>query len=121
MLEYYLTALYSMFTKLYLNSTDPKISLEKMVRENLGLLVQSILFHTIIYSSFLNLVSFIFFGKILSTIINLRLVIALLLIMSLGYIGRFYHIKEIYSAYGENMERTRAHIDQFFISWVFVG
>jgi len=110
-----------MFTDLYLHTTDPRISLEQMVRENLGLLVLSIIFHTILYSSFLNLVSFIFFGKILSSIINIRLIIALLLIMSLGYIGRFYHIKEIYNAYGKNLEKTRAHIDQFFISWVFIG
>jgi len=110
-----------MFTELYLHSTDPKISLERMIRENYGLLILSILLHTIIYSSFLNLVSFIFFGKILSSIINIRLILTLLMIMSIGYIGRYYHVKDIYSAYGENMEKARAHIDQFFISWVFIG
>lgn len=110
-----------MFTELYLRSTDPKTCLEKMIRENLGLLLLSIIFHTIIYWSFLNLVSFIFLGKTLSTMMNIRLIITLLMIMSFGYIGRFYHVKDIYSAYGENMERTRAHIDKFFISWVFIG
>jgi hypothetical protein len=110
-----------MFTELYLHSTDPTICLERMIRENSGLLILSILFHTIIYSSFINLVSFIFLGKILSTMINIRLVIALLIIMSFGYIGRFYHVKDIYKAYGENIEKAREHIDKFFISWVFIG
>ena len=110
-----------MFTYLYLHSTDPLISLEEMIRDNLRLLMLSVLFHTILYSSFLNIVSFIFFGKVLSSIINIRLIITLLLIMSLGYIGRFYHIKEIYNTYGKNLEKTRVHIDNFFISWVFLG
>lgn len=110
-----------MFTELYLRSTNPKICLDKMIRENFGLLLLSILFHTIIYSSFLNLVSFIFLGKTLSIIINIRLIISLLMIMSFGYIGRVYHVKDIYSAYGENMEKAREHIDKFFISWVFIG
>ena len=110
-----------MFTELYLHSTDPKICLEKMIRENSGLLLLSIIFHTIIYSSFLNLISFIFLGKTLSSIINIRLIIVLLIIMSIGYIGRFYHVKDIYKAYGENMGKAREHIDKFFISWVFIG
>ena len=110
-----------MFTELYLRTTDPKVCIYKIIRENSGLLLLSILFHTILYSSFLNLVSFIFFGKILSLIINIRLIIILLIIMSIGYIGRMNHVKEIYKAYGENMEKSREHIDKFFISWVFIG
>lgn len=110
-----------MLTNLYLNTTDPRISLQDMLRKNLGSLLLSILFHTIVYFIFLNLVSFIFFGRTLSKTINIRLVISLLFIMSLGYIARFYHVKEIYHAYGENMEKTQTHIDQFFISWIFIG
>jgi hypothetical protein len=110
-----------MFTELYLHTTDPRISLQKMIRENYELLIVSIIFHTITYSSFLNLISFIFFGKILSSTINTRLLIVLLLIMSIGYIARFYHVKEIYNAYGGNIEKSREHIDKFFISWVFLG
>lgn len=110
-----------MFTDLYLKTTDPRISLQQMIRENSGLLILSIIFHTILYASFLNLISFIFSGKLLSSAINIRLILSLLLIMSLGYIGRFYHVKEIYRTHGENIEKAREHVDKFFISWVFLG
>jgi len=89
-----------------------------MTRENFRLLVLSILFHTIVYSSFLNMVSFIFFGKILSTIVTIQLIIALLMILSFWYFDRYYHVKNIYTAYGQY---GKSEIDKFFISWFFVG
>jgi hypothetical protein len=93
----------------------------KVLKENSGTIALSVIFHTLLYAVFLNLGSFIFQGKILSSVINIRLLGVLLLIMSLGYIGRMYHVREIYHAYGENLEKAKKHIDKFFISWVFLG
>ena len=110
-----------MFTDLYLRTTDPRISIYKILKDNAREIALSVIFHTILYASFFNLGSFIFQGKLLSSAVNLRLIISLLLIMSFGYIGRMNHVKEIYHAYREDMEKARSHIDKFFISWVFIG
>ena len=118
---YYLIELYSMFTKLYLKTTDPRICMYKTLRENISMILISVIFHTLVYSSILNLASFIFLGKLLSTEINFRLITILFMIMLIGYIARIRHVKDIYHAYGENIDKARNHIDRFFISWVFIG
>jgi hypothetical protein len=41
--------------------------------------------------------------------------------MIFGYVGRHYEVKDIYNAYGKNMEKARAHIDKLFITWIFIG
>jgi hypothetical protein len=110
-----------MFTKLYLSTTDPNITIHKMISENSVPLLVSILFHTIVYMLFVNLVSYIFFGKLLSMKINNRLFIILIIIMTFGYIARFYHVKDIYQAYNKDMVKTRKHLDKLFISWIFIA
>ena len=110
-----------MFTKLYLNSTNPKLTLYQLFRENAMPLLISVLFHTIIYVLVLNIASYIFYNSFLSRRINTILAVTLLLIMSLGYIARFYHVKDIYNAYNYDMERTRNHIDKLYISWIFIA
>lgn len=110
-----------MFTELYVDTTNPKITLYDMFRENLGSIFISVIFHTVIYSLTLNSASLIFFGKFLSTTINLRLFIVLLLIMFFGYIARYYHVKDIYRAYKGNIEKTREHCDRLYIGWIFIG
>jgi len=110
-----------MFTELYLSTTNPKITLYDMYRENLGSILGSVIFHTVIYCAVLNIASFIFFGKFLSTIVNLRLSVILILIMFFGYIGRYYHVKDIYQAYKGDLEKTRAHCDRLYIGWIFIG
>ena len=110
-----------MFTKLYLDSTNPKTTISQLFRDNSLQLLISLIFHTIIYGLFLNMVYYIFYGSFLSIQINIRLVIALLIIMSLGYIARFYHVKDIYNAYHNDIERTRNHLDKLYISWVFIA
>uniref|UniRef100_A0A6C0I012 Uncharacterized protein n=1 Tax=viral metagenome TaxID=1070528 RepID=A0A6C0I012_9ZZZZ len=110
-----------MFTKLYLDSTNPKTTISQLFRDNSLQLLISVIFHTIIYALFLNMVYYIFYGSFLSIQINIRLVIALLIIMSLGYIARFYHVKDIYNAYHNDIERTRNHLDKLYISWVFIA
>ena len=121
MLEYYLAALYNMFTQLYLQTTDPRTCMYNVLQENAGKIALSVIFHTVLYAVFFNLVSFIFQGKVLSSVINIRLFIILLVIMTLGNIARMHHVREIYHAYGENLEKAKKHIDKFFISWLFLG
>jgi hypothetical protein len=111
-----------MFTELYLKTTDPKLPFSQFISPPiLTNMLLSIVFHTIIYASFVNLLSFIFTGKILSMSINYRLLVALLLIMIFGFIARFFHVKEIYKAYANDLDKTRNHLDNRFISWIFIS
>jgi hypothetical protein len=110
-----------MFTKLYLKTTDPKITLQQMLQENMAMILVSTIFHTIVYVAFANLASYIFFGKYLSVGINMRLTASLLFIMFFGYIGRHYHVKEIYNAYNKNTDKTRNHLDRLYIGWIFIA
>jgi hypothetical protein len=110
-----------MFTKLYLSTTNPNLSLSEMISQNLVPLLVSIIFHTIVYTLFVNIVYYIFFGKLLSMKINNRLFIILIIIMTFGYIARFYHVKDIYSAYNKDMVKTRNHLDKLYIGWIFVA
>jgi hypothetical protein len=81
----------------------------------------SILVHTIIYVLFLNLGSFIFTNKLLDEKTNIKLIISLILIMFFGFIGRYYHVKDIYKAYNGDMIKTRNHLDKLYISWIFIS
>ena len=111
-----------MFTELYLQTTDPKLPFSQLISTPiLTNMIVSIVFHTIVYASFVNLLSFIFTGKILSTSINYRLLVALLVIMTFGFIARFFHVKEIYKAYNNDLDKTRNHLDKLFISWIFIS
>lgn len=109
-----------MFTKLYLETTNPNLSVSNLFRPKiLGPMIVSILIHTIVYILFCNMISWIFFGKILSRIINMRLM-SLIPIMFFGFIGRLLHVKEIYKSYGD-MEKSREYIDKHYVSWVFLS
>jgi len=111
-----------MFTELYLQTTDPKLPFSEFISPPiLTNLLFSVIFHTIVYASFVNLLSFIFTGKILSTSINYRLLLSLLLIMIFGFIGRFFHVKEIYKAYNNDLDKTRNHLDKLYVSWIFIS
>lgn len=105
-----------MFTELYLRTTDP---LAKDIP--MKMISISIIFHTIIYLAFLNMFSVGFRGEPLSFIINIRLIIIFIVIMFLGYIGRFYHVKDIYKGYRGDLIKCREHIDKHYNSWVFIG
>lgn len=110
-----------MFTELYLNTTNPKIGLLQMIHQNIGLIIVSVLFHTIVYTLASNLASYIFYGKYLSVGINKKLITFLLFVMFFGYIGRYYHVQDVYNAYGKNMEKTRNHLDNLYIGWIFIA
>lgn len=114
--------LYIMFTELYLQTTDPRLPFSALFRPSIFTkIIISVLFHTIVYTSFTNLVSYIFFGRFLSKTINIRLIIALLIIMFFGFFARFLHVKEIYKAYHYNLEKTRNHLDRLYIGWIFIS
>jgi hypothetical protein len=121
MLGNYLVALYSMFTKLYLATTNPNITLSEMITKNSSPLLISIVFHTIVYVLSANIAYYVFVGKSLSMKINNRLFIALFAIMIIGYIARFYHVKDVYQAYNKDMDKTRTHLDKLYISWIFIA
>lgn len=107
-----------MFTDVYLTTTNPRLSLNELFRINVLI---SVIFHTVLYTAFFNLASYIFLGKSLSTIVNIRLVVSLLIIMIVGFFARFLHVKEIYRAYNYDMTKTRAHLDKLYISWIFIS
>jgi hypothetical protein len=110
-----------MFTKIYLDTTNPDLTLSQMLSQNSTPILVSVLFHTIVYVLFINLAYSVFFGRLLSMKINSRLIFALLIIMIFGYIARFYHVKDIYKAYNKDMSKVRTHLDQLFISWIFIA
>ena len=111
-----------MFTDLYLQTTNPKLTCYELCSMHvLTNIVLSVLFHTILYVAFGNLVSYIFFGKYLSNIVNTRLTVSLLFIMFFGFFARFYHVKEIYKAYHYDLEKTRNHLDRLYIGWIFIS
>lgn len=110
-----------MFTKLYLDTTNPNLTLSEMLSQNSYPILVSVLFHTIVYVLFVNLTYSVFFGRLLSMKINSRLIFSLLIIMIFGYIARFYHVKDIYKAYNKDMSKVRTHLDQLFISWIFIA
>jgi uncharacterized membrane protein YqjE len=111
-----------MFTRLFLETTDPKLSWKKFFGLNIFfMIIISVIFHTILYTSFFNLVSYIFNGKILSKVINFRLIICLLLIMFFGYIGRLWHSKQTYNDFNNDYEKTKKYLEQHYNSWIFIG
>ena len=111
-----------MFSDLYLQTTDPRLRVSQLFQGSILVgMILSILLHTIIYASFFNLASYIFFGKLLSKMVNGRLIGSLLLIMIFGFYGRFLYVKNIYNAYNYDVAKAREHVDKFFISWVFLS
>jgi len=111
-----------MFTKLYLDTTNPKLNFSQLFLPNIFFpMIFSVLFHTIDYSVLFNMISYIYFGKFLSELTNIRLLLCLILIMFVGFIARFYHVKDIYRTYHEDMTKTRNHLDKLYISWIFIS
>uniref|UniRef100_A0A6C0JKA3 Uncharacterized protein n=1 Tax=viral metagenome TaxID=1070528 RepID=A0A6C0JKA3_9ZZZZ len=111
-----------MFTKLYLDTTNPKLQFSQLFHSPIFIpMMISLVVHTILYTLFCNMVSYIFFGKILSNVVNKRLIMFLIPIMFFGFIGRFIHVKDIYNAYNGDMNKTRNHLDKLYISWIFIS
>lgn len=111
-----------MFTKLYLDTTNPRVAITDLFKPPIILpMLASVILHTLVYAAFTNMVSYIFTNRVLSLKINIRLLIALLIIMIGGYIARIYHVKDICKAYDNDVLKTREHTDKSFITWIFMG
>lgn len=111
-----------MFTEVYLKTTDPRVPFSHLFHAPIFfMIIFSVVFHTIVYCSFVNLVSFIFIGKIFSATINSRLLLSITMIMLFGFIARVLHVKEIYKAYNHDIEKTRKHLDKLYITWMFIS
>jgi len=111
-----------MFTKLYLTTTDPRLPFSALFHPHMMTQIWiSIIFHTLLYTGFFNLASFIFLGHILSTAVNTRILIALILIMFFGYFARYFQVKEIYKAYDNDLKRTWKLADKRYMTWYFMA
>jgi len=111
-----------MSTKLFLETTNPKLTWNDVVKKNLIFSIfLSIILNTTVYTIIFNLASYIFLGKILSSKINIRLIFVSIIIMTLGYIGRIMHAKEVYRAFHGDEKKTRKFLNQHYNSWIFLG
>jgi len=111
-----------MSTKLFLETTNPKLTWKEVVKKNIIFSIfLSIILNTTIYTIILNLTSYIFLGRILNNKINIRLIMVLIIIMIFGYIGRIMHSKEVYKAFHGDEKKTREFLNQHYNSWIFMG
>jgi len=110
-----------MFTDLYLETTNPNLTLKQFFSPTLlTQMGSSVIFHTLIYTASINVFYFIFSGNFLSSVINTRILLFLLIVMSFGFLARFYHVKQIHSAY-KNSEKARDYVDKTYITWYFLS
>ena len=111
-----------MLTNLYLQTTNPKLTLSQFFSGDiLTRILVSSLFHAIAYAAILNAASYVFLGRPLGQATNMRLFAILIIIMSGGYLARFVHVKDIYRAYGYDLDKTREHMDKLYIGWIFIA
>jgi hypothetical protein len=111
-----------MSTKLFLETTNPKLTWNDVIKKNLIFSIfLSIILNTTVYTIILNLISYVFLGKILSNKINIRLIMVLIIIMIFGYIGRNMHSREVYRAFNGDDNLTRNFLNQHYNSWIFLG
>jgi hypothetical protein len=111
-----------MFTDLYLRTTDPDFRVVQFLEPRVFCMaVLSIALHTVGYVLFINLIYYCFTERFLNAKINMRLIILLVVIMFAGYIGRVLHIKDVYSGYKYDKEKTTIHVNQHYNSWIFIG
>lgn len=107
-----------MFTDLYLETTDPNLSLSDFFSSRLlSKMGASVVFHTILYMFSFNLGSYVLVGAALSSDVNMRLCTCLVLVMTFGFLGRFYHVKDIYRYDGNG----KTHVDDTYITWFFLS
>jgi len=45
----------------------------------------------------------------------------LIILMFLGYIGRFIHTKQVYKDFNYNYEKTKEYLNTHYNSWIFIG
>ena len=107
-----------MFTDLYLETTNPNLTLSEFFSTRLlSKMGASVIFHTILYMLSFNIGSYVLFGTALATDVNIRISIFLVLVMAFGFLARFYHVKEIY----HYEEKGKEHVDKTYITWFFLS
>jgi hypothetical protein len=111
-----------MSTKLFLETTNPKLTWNEVIKKNLIFYIfLSIILNTTVYTIIFNLSSYVFLGRILSNNINIRLIMVSIIIMIFGYIGRIMHSREVYRAFNGDEKKTRKFLNQHYNSWIFLG
>lgn len=107
-----------MFTDLYLETTNPRLTLSEFFSARLlSKMTASVLFHTILYLVSFNIGNYVLFGTSLAPDVNIRIGIFLVLVMAFGFLARFYHVKEIY----RYEEKGKEHVDKAYITWFFLS
>ena len=107
-----------MFTDLYLETTNPELPLSEFFSTRLlSKMAASVIFHTILYLVSFNIGSYVLFGTALSSDVNTRISVFLVLVMAFGFLARFYHVKEIY----RYEEKGKEHVDKAYITWFFLS
>ena len=111
-----------MLTNLYLQTTNPKLTIGQFFSADILIpVIGSAVFHAAVYLVALNAASYVFRGIPLEYVVNIRLLVVLIIIMSVGYFARFLHVKDVYCAYNYDMQKTRAHLDKLYIGWIFIA
>jgi len=107
-----------MFTDLYLETTNPRLTLSEFFSARLlSKMSASVIFHTILYLVSFNIGSYVLFGNTLAPDVNIRIGVFLILVMAFGFLARFYHVKEIYHF----EEKGKEHVDKAYITWFFLS
>ena len=110
-------------TNLYFKTTNPETQYKELLSRDVFV---SIIFHTISYLILVKIFSFIFSIKI-SNNSYFKLFLFLIIIMSLGYIGRLYRSKNIYNYYLKYNNKSNANlltrqlINQDYFKFYFLG
>jgi hypothetical protein len=108
-----------MFTDLYLKTINPSLTYTELFKLFPDILL-TVLFHTVLYTASFNAVHYIFLGNFINSIINTKIIIALIIIMITGFVARLWHAKEIYNAY-KDLEKTKKHLDKTYLTWYFLS
>ena len=105
-----------MFTDLYVETTNPSLTLSEFLSARLlKKMAASVLFHTILYVLSFNMASYVLLGDTLSSDVNIRISIFLVVVMSVGFVARFYRVKELYHYGGKE------YVDKAYITWYFLS
>lgn len=111
----------SILFQTYTTTTDPIISWMEFFGPKFPLVMISILVHAFIYIFIANMIYFVFKGMLLDYSTNFRLGVFISIFIYLAYIIRLSDAKVIYKAKNENIDDTRAFIDNKYSVWYFFG
>jgi|688.fasta_scaffold1854998_1 hypothetical protein len=109
-----------MFTQLYLDTTNPEVSYTTFFQwDILHRIFISTLVHVFMYILAIQLFAYAVSYSISPSMVR-RCVVVLMVVMLGGFMARFWHAKEIYATYND-LYQTRQHMNQQYISWIFMS